>query len=185
MLSPGGQEVTSPLRAACQAYLFDGTDGWDVVGLSAPLVITVVLSTFRHVPQVLAAPEVLLLVTDPSAKGANQRAIFFFPSSSSVFVVLFWWQICSQLSTINNVFIYGNGRLLKPDCGSCCRDNGVLAGDRLASLTYAPLSTCTELHLSGKFLSLSLGQSQVRSSRLPAKFRCSKRVTWPERNTSL
>lgn len=43
--------------------------------------------------------------------------------------------------------------------------------------TYAPLSTCTELHLSGKFLSLILGQSEVRSSRLPAKFRCSKRVT--------
>lgn len=43
--------------------------------------------------------------------------------------------------------------------------------------TYAPLSTCTELHLSGKFLSLIRGQSEVRSSRLPAKFRCSKRVT--------
>lgn len=43
--------------------------------------------------------------------------------------------------------------------------------------TYAPLSTCTELHLSGKFLSLILGQSEVRSKRLPAKFRCSKRVT--------
>lgn len=48
--------------------------------------------------------------------------------------------------------------------------------------TYAPLSTCTELHLSGKFLSLILGQSEVRSSRLPAKFRCSKRVTWEQGN---
>lgn len=54
-----------------------------------------------------------------------------------------------------------------------------------ASLTYAPLSTCTELHLSGKFLSLSLGQSEVRSSRRPAKFRCSKRVTWREQNAPL
>lgn len=47
--------------------------------------------------------------------------------------------------------------------------------------TYAPPSTCTELHLSGKFLSLSLTQSELRSSRLPAKFRCSKRVTWGQR----
>lgn len=45
-------------------------------------------------------------------------------------------------------------------------------------MTYAPLSTCTELHLSGKFFSLSLWQSALRSRRLPVKFRCSKRVTW-------
>lgn len=41
-----------------------------MVGLSAPLVVTVVLPTVRHVPQVLTAPEVLLLVSDPSAKDA-------------------------------------------------------------------------------------------------------------------
>lgn len=47
-----------------------------MVGLSAPLVVAVVLPTFRHVPQVLTPPEVLLLVTDPSAKDANQTPFF-------------------------------------------------------------------------------------------------------------
>lgn len=55
----------------------------------------------------------------------------------------------------------------------------------MAPSTYAPLSTCTELHLSGKFLSLSLEQSELRSSRLPAKFLCSKRVTWGQRGHRL
>lgn len=37
-----------------------------MVHLSAPLVVAVVLSPLGHVPQVLTAPEVVMLVTDPS-----------------------------------------------------------------------------------------------------------------------
>lgn len=64
----GDALATVRLVLLWQAYLFDSSDGWDVVDLGTPLVITVVLSTFRHVPQVLTAPEVLLIVTNPSAK---------------------------------------------------------------------------------------------------------------------
>lgn len=57
---------THEIRWEC-VYLFDSADGCNVVGLSAPLIVAVVLAPVRHVPQVLTAPEVLLLVTDPSS----------------------------------------------------------------------------------------------------------------------
>lgn len=86
---PGGQKIAiTSVRVVWlrRAHLFDGTDGGDVVGLSAPLVVTVVLSTFRHVPQVLAAPEVLLLVTDPSGK--RRQSEVDLPIFSSILVGL-------------------------------------------------------------------------------------------------
>lgn len=39
-----------------------------MVALSAPLVVAVVLAALRHVPQVLAAPEVLVLIAHPSVQ---------------------------------------------------------------------------------------------------------------------
>lgn len=59
-------------------HLFDSTDRGDVVHLSAPLVVAVVLSPLTHVPQVLTAPEVVMLVTDPSLKEGrrSQRQMY-------------------------------------------------------------------------------------------------------------
>lgn len=53
--------------------LFDSTDRGDVVHLSRPLFTAVVLSPVGHVPQVLTAPEVLMLVTDPSLKEVDRE----------------------------------------------------------------------------------------------------------------
>lgn len=44
-----------------------------MVHLSAPLVVAVVLSPLGHVPEVLAASEVLMLVTDPSLMEPRRR----------------------------------------------------------------------------------------------------------------
>ena len=44
-----------------------------MVHLSTPLVVAVVLSPLGHVPQVLTAPEILMLVTDPSVKRAEKE----------------------------------------------------------------------------------------------------------------
>lgn len=49
-------------------HLLDSSDGRDVVDLGAPLVVAVVLSPLGHVPQVLTAPEVVVLIADPSFK---------------------------------------------------------------------------------------------------------------------
>ncbi len=72
--------LSAPVMTVCtvtvinvMVHLFDGTDRGDVVHLSAPLVVAVVLSPLGHVPQVLTAPEVLLLVTDPSLKEGRGR----------------------------------------------------------------------------------------------------------------
>jgi len=46
--------------------LFDPADGGHVVHLSAPPVVAGVLAPLRHVPQVLATAEVIVLVADPS-----------------------------------------------------------------------------------------------------------------------
>lgn len=54
------------LNSNFTSHLFDSADGGHVVHLSAPLVVAVVLSPLGHVPQVLTAPEVVMLVTDPS-----------------------------------------------------------------------------------------------------------------------
>ena len=55
-------------------HLFDGAHRGHVVHLGAPLVVAVVLSSVRHVPQVLTAPEVLMLITDPpEEKSQSQR----------------------------------------------------------------------------------------------------------------
>lgn len=53
---------------SCMLHLFDRTDRGDMVGLTAPLVIAVVLSPVGHVPHVLTAPEVVMLVSDPSVR---------------------------------------------------------------------------------------------------------------------
>lgn len=45
--------------------LLDPADGGDVVHLSAPPVVAVVLAPLRHVPQVLPAAVVVMLVADP------------------------------------------------------------------------------------------------------------------------
>lgn len=44
-----------------------------MVHLSAPLVVAVVLAPLGHVPQVLTAPEVVVLVTDPSSEKLRGR----------------------------------------------------------------------------------------------------------------
>lgn len=58
----------------CVVHLFDGTDRRDVVGLSAPLVVAVVLPPVRHVPHILTAPEVIVLESHPSIGGRRRTA---------------------------------------------------------------------------------------------------------------
>lgn len=50
-----------------------------MVALGAPLVIAVVFPALRHVPQVLATPEVLMFITDPSveSRAGNKMASVF------------------------------------------------------------------------------------------------------------
>lgn len=61
------------VTADAPPHLFDGSDGADVVHLSAPLVVAVVLSPLGHVPQVLAPAEVLVLVGDPSSNESRVK----------------------------------------------------------------------------------------------------------------
>ena len=55
------------------SHLFDRADGGDVVDLSTPLVVAVVLPLLSHIPQVLTTPVVVMLETDPSSCEAEAR----------------------------------------------------------------------------------------------------------------
>ena len=63
------------------SYLLDPPDGWDVVHLSTPLVMTVVLAPLRHVPQILASTEVIMFIAYPSTKGQHPHQRLFYHAS--------------------------------------------------------------------------------------------------------
>ncbi|CAG5849576.1 unnamed protein product [Menidia menidia] len=104
-----------------------------------------------HRASVLAAPVVLMLEADPSAQQETAQ----------------------REKNIKSPYPKSDSGAEIPLLGQTAH----LEADVRLRWTYAPPSTCTELHLSGKFLSLIRGQSELRSSRRPAKFLCSKRVT--------
>lgn len=68
------RENVSNHKLVCVPHLFDSTHRGHMVDLSTPLVVAVVLSPVRHVPQILTSPEVLMLVADPSVKHREYKS---------------------------------------------------------------------------------------------------------------